>query len=105
MSINYDNGCFAFPKNARIKNQKLINEKSHDCEFCGKEKCWTNKHHVKNKGSGGDDVEDNLIELCGRCHRLVHDGFIKEEELLKIINRRKGKWNPQLVVNRRKNSK
>ena len=80
------------PKEKRIKNQKLINDKKHDCEYCGKKNCWTNTHHIKSKGSGGDDIEDNLIELCGNCHRKVHDGIIKEEELLKIVkNRRKRK--------------
>lgn len=88
MSINYDNGSFAFPKNARIVNKKLINDKKHNCEYCGKKKCWTNKHHVTSKGASGDDVEDNLIELCGICHRKVHDGIISKEKLIKIINTR-----------------
>ena len=37
-------------------------------------------------GAGGGDTEDNLIELCGACHRKVHDGIIKKEELIKIVN-------------------
>lgn len=79
-----------YPKNKRIKNKKLINNKKHNCEYCGKRKCWTNKHHVKSKGASGDDTEENLIELCGDCHRKVHDGMIKKQGLLKIIeNRRK----------------
>ena len=89
ISIDYSN--FAFPKNSRIKNKKLINAKKHNCEYCGKKNCWTNMHHVRSKGAGGDDVEDNLIELCGDCHRKVHDGIIKKEELLKIVKRRKRK--------------
>ena len=73
------------------EEQKLINDKKHDCEYCGKKKCWTNKHHVKSKGASGNDTEDNLIELCGECHRKVHDGIIKKEQLLEIIKRRKKK--------------
>ena len=84
--IDYSN--FAFPKNARVKNKKLIDNKKHKCEFCGKENCYTNTHHIKSKGSGGNDTEDNLIELCSTCHRLVHDGIIKKQELLKIIKGR-----------------
>ena len=79
------------PKNERKKNKKLIDAKNHNCEYCGKKNCWTNKHHIKSKGSGGDDTEDNLIELCGACHRKAHDGIIKKEELLKIVKRRKRK--------------
>lgn len=90
MSINYAE--FAFPKNARIENKKLINKKSHKCEYCNKKNCYTNTHHIKSKGSGGGDTEDNLIELCSACHRKVHDGIIQKEELIKIIkNRRKRK--------------
>ena len=31
----------------------------------------------KQNGSGGNDTEDNLIEVCRKCHRLIHDGKIK----------------------------
>lgn len=34
-------------------------------------------HHIKTKGSGGGDELENLITLCWKCHRLVHDGHIK----------------------------
>ena len=87
MSIDYSD--FKFPKNARVKNKKLIENKKHKCEFCGKENCYTNTHHIKSKGSGGNDTENNLIELCSNCHRLVHDGIIKKQELLKIIKGRR----------------
>lgn len=77
------------PKNKRIKNQKLINDKKHNCEYCGKQNCWTNKHHVKSKGASGDDIEDNLIELCGSCHVKAHSGEISKQELLRIVKKRK----------------
>ena len=77
------------PKNERKKNKKLIDDKKHDCEYCGKKNCWTNKHHIKSKGSGGNDTEDNLIELCGACHRKAHSGEISKQELLRIVKKRK----------------
>ena len=81
------------PKDTRIKDKSKINYKKHNCEYCGKKNCWTNNHHIKSKGSGGNDVDDNLIELCGDCHRKAHDGIITKQELFKIIkNRRKNKW-------------
>lgn len=83
------NSFYPIPKNKRIVNQKLIDDKKHNCEYCGKKNCYTNKHHIVTKGSGGNDTEDNLIELCGECHRKTHDGIISKEELLKIIKRRK----------------
>ena len=77
------------PKNERKKNTKLINNKKHNCEYCGKKNCYTNTHHIRSKGAGGDDTENNLIELCSNCHRKVHDGAISKEELLKIVKKRK----------------
>ena len=76
------------PKNKRIVNKKLIDKKKHNCEYCGKKNCWTNTHHIISKGAGGNDTIDNLIELCGNCHRDVHDGKIQKEKLLQIINSR-----------------
>ena len=80
------------PKNERKKDKKSINKKKHDCEFCGKQNCWTNTHHIKSKGAGGDDTEDNLIELCGVCHRKVHDGIISKQELREKVKRRKNSY-------------
>lgn len=47
MSIDYSQ--FAFPKNARIKNKKLINDKKHKCEYCKKVTDVTHTHHIKTK--------------------------------------------------------
>ena len=79
------------PKNERKKDKKLINNKKHNCEYCGKKNCYTNTHHIRSKGSGGDDTEDNLIELCSNCHVKAHSGTISKQELIKIVKRRKRK--------------
>ena len=31
----------------------------------------------KQNGSGGDDTEENLIEVCSICHTKIHTGEIK----------------------------
>lgn len=36
----------------------------------------TEKHHKKSKGSGGNDTEENLIEVCRICHTKIHSGNI-----------------------------
>lgn len=64
------------PKNKRIVNKKLLKDKKGICQICGKSG-QTEKHHIKTKGSGGNDTEENLIEVCRKCHRLIHDGKIK----------------------------
>lgn len=65
-----------YPKNKRIKNKKLLQDKKGICQVCGK-KGATEKHHKKSKGSGGDDTEENLIEVCRICHTKIHTGEIK----------------------------
>lgn len=64
------------PKNKRIINKKLLKDKKGKCEICGKS-VQTEKHHKKTKGSGGDDTEENLIEVCRICHTKIHTGEIK----------------------------
>ena len=64
------------PKNKRIENKKLLKDKKGVCRICGK-KGSTEKHHKKSKGSGGNDTEENLIEVCRICHTKIHSGEIK----------------------------
>ena len=64
------------PKNKRIVNKKLLKNKKGICEICGK-KTQTEKHHIKTKGSGGNDTEENLIEVCRICHIKIHTGEIE----------------------------
>lgn len=64
------------PKNKRVVNKKLLQDKKGICEICGK-KGATEKHHKKTKGSGGNDTEENLIEVCRICHTQIHNGEIK----------------------------
>jgi len=75
-----------YPKKPRIKNKKLLKDKKRICQFCGR-RDYTDKHHIKTKGSGGDDIKENLVELCRKCHSLVHAGVIEKDELLKIIRK------------------
>lgn len=78
-----------FPKQRRIKNQKTIDgiRSIGYCEHCVS-RFNLQVHHIKSKGSGGDDTEDNLICLCYVCHRRVHDGVIPKERLMMIVERR-----------------
>jgi len=64
------------PKNKRIENKKLLKDKKGICQICGK-KGATEKHHKQSKGSGGNDTEENLIEVCRICHTKIHTGEIK----------------------------
>lgn len=70
------NSFHPIPKQKRIQNKKLLKDKKGKCKICGKTGA-TEKHHIKTKGSGGNDTEDNLIEVCRICHTKIHTGEIK----------------------------
>lgn len=84
-SSGIDYEMFAFPKKARKKDKKAMKNKKGKCEFCRKVGP-TDMHHIKTRGSGGDDTEENLIELCRLCHTMVHNGHIKRQWLEAIKN-------------------
>ena len=47
-------------------------------------------HHIKTRGSGGDDVRSNLICLCAKHHDQAHRGFITKKELFDWLEERYG---------------
>ena len=56
--------------------KEALKDKKGICELCGT-RGQTEKHHIKSKGSGGDDTKENLIEVCRKCHTKIHTGEIK----------------------------
>lgn len=67
-------------KPIRIENKKLLAEiRKLNCLACGRR--GSEAHHVSSKGSGGDDVADNLMPLCRICHTKIHQiGAVKMSE-------------------------
>ena len=65
------------PKHKRIHDPKLLKEiRTRPCLACGHSP--SDAAHVKSKGSGGDDVELNLLPLCRIHHAEQHKvGFIR----------------------------
>lgn len=43
-------------------------------------------HHIASRGSGGDDLLENLICLCRRHHNLAHAGQISRGTLRAILH-------------------
>lgn len=55
------------------------------CRRCGERDLrQLTQHHIIYRSAGGPDTEENLITLCWRDHRRIHDG----ELLVKLINGR-----------------
>lgn len=57
-------------KDPRAQIQKLLADR--ECRLCGRPA--QDAHHLIYRSHDGDDVPDNLIPLCRRCHDTVHDG-------------------------------
>jgi len=58
---------------------ELYNREQCHCQVCRK---WLQRneaapHHKKSKGSGGNDLLENLILVCASCHEKIHKGNIK----------------------------
>lgn len=47
-------------------------------------------HHIKTRGSGGDDVRENMICLCRKHHEDAHWGRITKDQLKKWLEERYG---------------
>jgi hypothetical protein len=55
-----------------IKNPELLLEyRNRECEIC-RETRGVVAHHLKTKGAGGTDSEENLLAVCFLCHHLIH---------------------------------
>lgn len=46
------------------------------CRHCNNQS-GLHPHHVVFKSHGGEDLLTNLITLCAKCHRDIHDGRLK----------------------------
>src|SRR2546427_12828594 len=69
-----------------------------NCEICGKNR-ELDRHHIDSRGMGGSKslavhADGNLITLCRKCHRNIHEGgweLHRSRDLLQVVDRRTGK--------------
>ena len=67
-----------------IKQRAVITKRANNkCEYCGAYLTddYTHVHHIKTRGSGGDNTPSNLIALCGKCHDDAHRALISKKDL------------------------
>jgi len=50
------------------------------CRFpgCDRPQAWCDAHHIRHWADGGETAARNLLLLCRRHHRAIHDGFVVE---------------------------
>ncbi|MGH2924087.1 MAG: HNH endonuclease signature motif containing protein, partial [Solirubrobacterales bacterium] len=52
-----------------------IDSRDRGCRFPGcTNRRWTDHHHIVHWAHGGETSTENLVLLCRRHHRLVHEG-------------------------------
>jgi hypothetical protein len=82
------------PKLKRIVNKELIEQilDEQGCCLIGFDgrygKCFGNDrlpHHIKTRGSGGDDERGNIIRVCLRHHNMIHAANIPRSVIYEIL--------------------
>ncbi len=60
--------------------KRALRARDKGCSFPGcHHKRFVDAHHIKHWSAGGDTSLDNLMLLCSRHHRLVHEGGFRLE--------------------------
>ncbi|CAN5434303.1 hypothetical protein BH20ACT15_BH20ACT15_00970 [soil metagenome] len=55
--------------------RRALSSRDGGCRFPGCEnRRWTDAHHIVHWAQGGETSAENLVQLCRRHHRLVHEG-------------------------------
>lgn len=64
--------------------QAIIAAKAEQCRICGETNRaeWIHCHHLVSRSNGGDDVADNIVGLCQKCHREIHARSMLSANLL-----------------------
>lgn len=56
------------------RREAVLNRDNYTCQCCGKKHVRLEVYHIIFRSMGGTDDEKNLITLCEKCHKMVHDG-------------------------------
>lgn len=96
-------------KAVRIRSAAAIRvireEAEHRCQYedpetgevCGRP-AEGEPHHIRTRGAGGGDVRENLIQLCGLHHQMVHDGKINRSDLIRTVAKREGRTPEEIAA-------
>lgn len=81
-------------KDDKYKGLGKINSlrKIHNCQECGisDKKKKLSIHHIRPKSRGGVNTKENLVKVCGECHKILdfwalqmYDKYLRENEKTK----------------------
>ena len=69
------------------RREAVLRRDNYTCQCCGKKHTRLEVHHVIFRSKGGTDDEKNLITLCEKCHKAIHNGafiLIKKPKKLNL---------------------
>lgn len=58
------------------RREAVLHRDNYTCQCCGKKHVRLEVHHIIFRCMGGTDDKHNLITLCEKCHKLIHDGIL-----------------------------
>ena len=68
------------------RREAVLHRDNYTCQCCGKKHTRLEVHHIIFRSMGGTDDERNLITLCEKCHKAIHDGILILTKKLKRSN-------------------
>jgi 5-methylcytosine-specific restriction endonuclease McrA len=68
------------PGRYRELKMKILERDGWRCQCCGR-RDQLQIHHMIRRSQSGGDCEQNLIVLCGGCHRSVHSTRATDQSL------------------------
>lgn len=68
------------------RREAVLNRDNYTCQCCGKKHVKLEVHHIIFRSMGGTDDEKNLITLCEKRHKAVHDGLLVLTKKPKKLN-------------------
>lgn len=58
------------------RREAVLHRDGYTCQCCRKKHVRLEVYHIIFRSLGGSDDEKNLITLCEKCHKSVHDGIL-----------------------------
>lgn len=71
---------------------KILLRMNLGCSKCGWNESTCDLHHINGRKIENANNHNNISLLCPNCHRLVHTGKIKKEELVSLLQQIGDKW-------------
>jgi len=72
--------------------KRLIEIENLGCCICGWNEGVGDLHHINGKKIKNPNNHKNLSYVCPNCHRLVHEGKIKKEQLISFFDQIGDNW-------------